>query len=103
MWIHGGHTTFPSNEKIDFVFHNFLYYDFVKRLWNTFDVELSITEHSACVYKNQVFIFGGTDENRSNKLYILDFSRKKLIHKKTSGLIPSPRSAHVAVVHHDLM
>lgn len=61
------------------------------------DIE-SIDEHSACFYKDKIYIFGGNVHGfKSNKLFILDMATRKWEERKyTNG--PPKRASHSAVI-----
>jgi N-acetylneuraminic acid mutarotase len=59
--------------------------------------------HAACVLDDCMYVFGGYDgHTRLNDFYRFSFSQKEwnaVITSSNSGLPPSPRDRHVAVVH----
>lgn len=65
-----------------------------------------IYRHSACIYKNSLYIFGGSNEiSSSNKLYRIDLDsvRPQWHLEQCRGLLPSPRQDCSAVVYEDCM
>jgi N-acetylneuraminic acid mutarotase len=59
--------------------------------------------HSAVVFEDAMYIFGGKSGNRSSNdrladIFKFDFETKKWTHVEQRGDVPPPRSAHSAVV-----
>ncbi|KAF2074200.1 hypothetical protein CYY_004486 [Polysphondylium violaceum] len=109
MYVYGGHLpdshTFIKDVKKDV--HSF---DFENRKWNK---ELCVgsdmpekTEHSAVVYKNGMYVFGGYSGNASYldiNLYKLDLDTLESSVLQGTGSKPQGRSAHSANVWREYM
>jgi len=109
MYVYGGHLpdshTFIKDVKKDV--HSF---DFEFRKWNK---EVTIgndmpekTEHSAVVYKNGMYVFGGYSGNASYldiNLYKLDLDTMETSVLQGTGQKPPGRSAHSANVWREYM
>lgn len=63
------------------------------------------SNHSAIVYKDHMYIFGGTNDEgeKMNDLWKLDLRTYAWEEIASTGEVPSSRSGHSAVVHTDLM
>jgi len=109
MWIFGGHVpsegpTFYINE----VKNDMYQYQFGLRTWNRLEIGYQIpsrTEHSAVVYQDLMYIFGGygSGEGYTNTVYCYDPILNSATLIETTGEAPLPRSAHSAVVYKDHM
>jgi N-acetylneuraminic acid mutarotase len=65
----------------------------------------SRSNHSAVVYKEHMFTFGGTNDEgeKMNDMWKLDLRTYAWEELRTSGDVPSSRSGHSAVMFNDLM
>jgi hypothetical protein len=108
MIIYGGHvpsegpTFYISSVKNDiFQFH------FDTRTWTKLEVENAPgrTEHSAVVYDDRIYYFGGYGyhEGYTSLIHCFDPSTGVFEVVEASGEVPVPRSAHSAVVYKDCM
>jgi len=62
------------------------------------------TGHSAVVYKERLFIFGGTDGNyHYNDTWCFDWATQSWSELKCVGYIPAPREGHAACMVDDIM
>jgi len=106
MWTHGGHNTCVGTQTFAEVKNDLWRYNFAEKTWEQMICSNlpSKTEHSAVVYKNKMYLFGGySGDNFTNSLYAYDFATNECTPVLTSGEIPSVRSAHIGVVHNDRM
>jgi len=104
MWIHGGHNTCVGTQTFAEVKNDLWRYNFTEKTWEQMIVSNlpAKTEHSAVVYKNKMYLFGGySGDNFTNTLYSYDFTTNECVQVSTSGDIPPIRSAHIGVVHND--
>jgi N-acetylneuraminic acid mutarotase len=109
MWIHGGHNTHADSQTFNEIKNDLWRYKFEDKQWERVHVESGCalpakTEHSAVIYQNKMYLFGGySGEYFTNTLYAYDFEKNECTHVVTSGDVPSVRSAHVGVVYQDKM
>ena len=82
-------------------------YDLTKKEWTA--VEFSGPapsprhSHSAIVYKDSMYIFGGYDGSYRNDFYELNFITKTWSQPATNGKVPLARYRGTCVVHGDTM
>jgi len=102
MWIHGGHNTVRNTQWFAEVNNDLWRYKFEERKWeqeNSPNLPHK-TEHSAVVYDNKLWLFGGySGERFSSSLYSYDFATNECKIIQQHGEIPPERSAHVGVVY----
>ncbi|KAK5584857.1 hypothetical protein RB653_006475 [Dictyostelium firmibasis] len=110
MYVYGGHLP-DSHTFIKDVKSDLNTYDFEARKWNTLTTTgikmPEKTEHSAVVYKNSMYIFGGYSGASSNymdiSIYKLDLDTLEGETLNGTGQKPMGRSAHSAVVWREYM
>jgi len=93
---------------IDLVSGSLSTLDLSSHLWRFQDLDLNRTEHSAVVYKGDIYVFGGVQRlafSFKNDLFCFRSIDKtmKIIKIDPFGEIPEPRSAHTAIVYKDFM
>jgi len=96
----------PNTQLFNEVKADMWKYDFETRNWTRIDCKAlpTKTEHSAVVYNNKLWLFGGySGKVFTNSLYSYDFRTNECIELQARGEIPPQRSAHIAVVHRDSM
>jgi len=109
MWIYGGHIpsegpTFYISEVKDDIYE----FSFETRAWKRFTPTGETlpfrTEHSAVIYDNKFYFFGGYGTGGySNSLYCYDPITNTSSQLIVTGAIPGVRSAHSAVVYKNYM
>jgi len=106
MYVHGGHNTVRGTQLFAEVKNDLWKYKFDERQWEQMKVDgmPAKTEHSAVIYKNKMYLFGGySGEYFTNSLYCFDFDTNVCSAVPATGEIPPERSAHVGVVYKDKM
>lgn len=106
MYVHGGHNTIPNTQLFNEVKNDFWKFNFQTRQWSQIEApnSPSKTEHSAVVYDDKLWLFGGYSGNYfTNSLCCFDFKTETWTEVTASGEIPTYRSAHVAGVYGDKM
>lgn len=103
MYIYGGHNTAVDSQRFSEVKNDLFGYDIATKTWSKCSVKNlpSKTEHSSVVYKDNLYLYGGySGYTFSNSTYMLNLtSGNHCALVKTTGEIPSGRSAHVGVTY----
>lgn len=102
MYIYGGHITQPSSEYFHTVKQDMYECNLTTREWREIPVNEGAprrTEHTAIVYNNSMFVFGGYSGNGyENSVMTFNFATNQWTQLVTHGESPSARSAHTAVI-----
>jgi len=103
--VYGGHEPRDTNAYIHSITSQLWAFSFSTKMWEEVKIPLpELTEHSMVTYNGFGYVFGGYgNHNYSNQLIQVDFNDKKSRVMKTTGSVPSPRSAHSAVVYLNYM
>jgi len=109
LYVHGGHNTIPDTQLFFEVKDDLWKYSFASKQWTNIlpaDGYLfpSKTEHSAVVWGNKMWLFGGYAGNQfTGNLFFYDFNSGVCEQVQTEGDQPPIRSAHVGVAYQDSM
>lgn len=101
MWVFGGISDGKQMEDL-------WYFDFTKNSWflvpsTPKNWPASRWGHTAVVYSDEMYIFGGYTDSYSNELWRFSFSKLKWSLVETKGDMPLPRQFHSAVTFEDSM
>jgi N-acetylneuraminic acid mutarotase len=80
MWIHGGHNTHAESQTFNEIKSDLWKYKFEEKKWEQVHIEKGTmpakTEHSAVIYQNKMYLFGGySGEYFTNTLFSYDFGK----------------------------
>ncbi|PCJ14976.1 MAG: hypothetical protein COB02_18505 [Candidatus Cloacimonadota bacterium] len=98
IYIYGGALLNPNSQESwhdNKIVNELLIYDFVTKIWSKKEIGTKRSDHSATIYKNKIYFYGG--ENRSKKLLDMEIYD---IHKETliTTEFTSNRSNHKAII-----
>jgi N-acetylneuraminic acid mutarotase len=110
MYVYGGHVPDALNYIRD-VKNDFYAYHFATKKWEVIHPKSDSvmpykTEHTAVLYKNSMYLFGGYSGSqgyRDTAIYEFNFETRQCCRIEATGAIPPDRSAHTAVVYKDHM
>lgn len=111
MFIYGGHVPDTFNYIRD-VKNDFYSYHFGTKKWEVVHPKNDggslpfKTEHTAVLYKNCMYLFGGYSGPlgyRDTAIYEYNFDTRQCTRIEATGTLPPDRSAHTAVVYKDHM
>lgn len=112
MYVYGGHVPDALNFIRD-VKNDFYAYHFATKKWeaivprNGSEPLPYKTEHTAVIYKNSMYLFGGYSNGtlgyRDVSIYEYNFDTRTCVRVDAGGTVPPDRSAHTAVVYKDNM
>lgn len=112
MYVYGGHVPDALNFIRD-VKNDFYSYHFGSKKWETIQPRNGSeplpykTEHTAVIYKNCMYLFGGYSNGnlgyRDVSIYEYNFDTRMCVRVEAGGVVPPDRSAHTAVVYKDNM
>lgn len=106
MYINGGHNTVVGTQLFQDVKADFWRLDLETRKWEDMTQPHfpNRTEHSAVVWGNKLWLFGGFASTAfNNDVVCYDFDSKEMVPINPRGMPPSVRSAHVAIAAHGKM
>lgn len=102
MYIFGGRSDTFQHNRVEVYDNGINYIDFQSKTWHKIDSIGTVPDgrrsHSAIVYQNKIFIFGGYNENKKlhyNDLYCFDPKKHEWTLVNTIGQKPSPRRRQV--------
>jgi len=104
LHVFGGHNTEDGSQRFSEVKSDFFTYDLTKNTWEKRSVlnMQSKTEHTAVVSQENLYLFGGYSGHQfSNSMYVLNLAKEPLQCSlvKSSGDVPTGRSAHIGAVY----
>lgn len=97
MYIFGGHHERETN--VNDLYELNIPTRHWKQIFAKGSIPLKRNGHSACVYKDSMFVFGGYSGLMFNDFYEFQFKTKtwKNVHEDTSSEYPAPRCCHSMV------